>query len=217
MTTARRMNPIFEAIKEAGPSVSDSVTRISLLAQVLDSAVPIPGTRRTIGIDPLIGLIPVVGDAISAALSSYIIWEAKQLGIPRWKLARMIGNLAVDTAVGAVPLVGDFFDFAYKSNRRNLRIVLDHLERMGRLTPKVIDGTAVRMDESTSPRLRGEGFAASPPQGEGEGLSGRAPPSTGPSPARLRRVGLSPRCGERGHLPLEMNCRKRSDFGAPKT
>jgi hypothetical protein len=169
MNTAR-MNPIFEALKEAGPNVSDSVTRISLLAQVLDSAIQSPGTNRTIGIDPLIGLIPVVGDAISAALSSYIIWEAKQLGIPRWKLARMVGNMAVDTAVGAVPLLGDLFDVAFKSNRRNLRIVLDHLERTGRLTPKVIEGTAVRVDEASSPRLRGEGFAARPrsePAGRG--------------------------------------------------
>jgi hypothetical protein len=167
---ATRMEPIFEALKESGPTIRDSVARISALAKILDSAIPIPGTNRTIGIDPLIGLIPVVGDAISAALASYIIWEAKQLGIPRWKLARMIGNMAMDTAVGAVPLVGDLFDLAYKSNRRNLRIVLDHLERTGRLTPKVIEGTAVRIDERPSPRLRTEGFAARPrsePEGRG--------------------------------------------------
>ena len=117
MTTTTRMQPIFEALKESGPNATDSVARISLLAHVLDSAITIPGTNRTIGIDPLLGLIPVVGDAISAALSSYIVWEAKQLGIPRWKLARMIGNIAVDTAIGAVPLVGDFFDLGFKSNK----------------------------------------------------------------------------------------------------
>jgi hypothetical protein len=159
MTTTTRMQPIFEALKESGPNVSDSVSRISLLAHVLDSAITIPGTNRTIGIDPLLGLIPVIGDAISAALSSYIVWEGKQLGLPSWKLARMIGNVAVDTVVGAVPFVGDFFDLGFKSNKRNVRIVLDHLEKTGRLTPKVIDGTAVRVDEFTSPRLRGEGFA----------------------------------------------------------
>ncbi|HZB36456.1 MAG TPA: DUF4112 domain-containing protein [Beijerinckiaceae bacterium] len=167
---ATRMEPIFETLKESGPTTKDSVARISTLAKVLDSAIPIPGTNRTIGIDPLLGLFPVVGDAISAALASYIIWEARQLGIPRWKIARMIGNMALDTAVGAVPLVGDLFDMAYKSNRRNLRIVLDHLEQTGRLTPKVIEGTAVRVEESSSPRLRGEGFAARPrsePAGRG--------------------------------------------------
>ena len=157
MTTTARMKPIFEALKESGPNVSDSVARISFLAQVLDSAITIPGTNRTIGIDPLLGLIPGIGDAISAALSSYIVWEAKQLGVPRWKLARMVGNIAADTAIGAVPLVGDLFDLGFKANRRNLRIVLDHLEKSGRLTPKVIDGTAVRLDESSSPHVTERG------------------------------------------------------------
>lgn len=147
MTTTTRMKPIFEALKESGPNASDSVARISTLAHLLDSAIPIPGTNRTIGLDALLGLIPALGDAISAALSSYIIWEAKQLGIPRWKLARMVGNVAVDTAVGAVPLVGDLFDLAFKSNKRNLRIVLDHLEQTGRMGPRTIEGTAVRLDE----------------------------------------------------------------------
>src|SRR5918993_1294110 len=144
---ATRMEPIFETLKESGPTTKDSVARISTLAKVLDTAIPIPGTNRTIGIDPLLGLIPVVGDAVSAALSSYIIWEARQLGLPRWKIARMIGNMALDTTVGAVPFVGDLFDLAYKANRRNLRIVLDHLEKSGRFTPKVIDGTAIRLNE----------------------------------------------------------------------
>ena len=155
MTTTARMKPIFEAIKESGPTVSDSVSRISLLAHVLDSAIPIPGTNRTIGIDPLLGLIPVVGDAIGAALSSYIVWEAKQLGLPSWKLARMIGNIAADTAIGAVPLIGDLFDAGFKANKRNLRIVLEHLEKTGRLTPQVIDGTAVRVDERPAPASLG--------------------------------------------------------------
>jgi Domain of unknown function (DUF4112) len=144
---ATRFQPIFEAVEASRPSLQDSVARISALAHLLDSAIPIPGTNRTIGIDPLIGLIPVVGDAISAALSSYIIWEARQLGLPPWKLARMIGNVALDTAAGSVPFLGDLFDAAFKSNRRNVRIVLDHLHQTGRLTPKVIDGTAVRVSE----------------------------------------------------------------------
>lgn len=169
MNTAR-INPIFEALKESGPNVADPVARISALAHLLDSAIPIPGTNRTIGLDALLGLVPAVGDAISAALSSYIIWEAKQLGIPRWKLARMIGNVAVDTAVGVVPFVGDLFDFAYKSNKRNVRIVLDHLEQTGRMGPRTIEGTAVRMDETSSPRLPAGGFAARPRSGrEGRG------------------------------------------------
>ena len=88
--------------------------------------------------------MPGVGDAVSAALSSYIIWEARQLGLPRWKIARMIGNLALDTTFGAIPIAGDLFDMAYKSNQRNLRIVTDHLEKQH---PREIEGTATRVSE----------------------------------------------------------------------
>ena len=108
-----------------------------------------PGLNRSIGIDALIGAVPVVGDAVSAALSSYIIWEARQLGLPRWKIARMLGNVAIDTAIGAIPVAGDVFDVFFKANMRNLRIIHDHLGRDGqgrRRGPKVIDGTAFRVE-----------------------------------------------------------------------
>jgi hypothetical protein len=140
-------SPIFDAIKSAGPTQADSVMRITALAKLMDSAFPIPGTRRTVGLDALLGLVPVVGDLVSTALSSYIIWEARQLGLPSWKIARMIGNVAVDATIGAVPLVGDLFDVAFKANQRNVRIVLDHLEKTGRMGPQVIDAQAVRIDE----------------------------------------------------------------------
>lgn len=144
---APRMQPIFENLKASGPTRADSVGRIAALAHLLDSAILIPGTNRRIGIDALLGLIPGVGDAVSAALASYIIWEARRLGLPRWKIARMVGNLALDTTVGAVPLLGDLFDMAYKANQRNMRIVIEHLERTGRMGPGVIEGTAVRVEE----------------------------------------------------------------------
>ncbi|WP_414473441.1 DUF4112 domain-containing protein [Microvirga sp. M2] len=137
---------IFEAIKAAGPSREDSLARITLLAKLLDSAFVIPGLNRRVGFDALLGLVPVVGDAVSAALASYIIWEARQLGLPRWKIARMVGNVAVDTALGAIPLAGDVFDVFFKANERNLRIINDHLGVTKR-GPKVIDGTAVRINE----------------------------------------------------------------------
>ncbi|MXQ11801.1 DUF4112 domain-containing protein [Microvirga makkahensis] len=136
---------IFEAIKAAGPSREDSLARIALLAKLMDSAVVIPGLNRRIGLDAVLGLVPGVGDAISAALASYIIWEARQLGLPRWKIARMIGNVAVDTAIGSIPLAGDVFDVFFKANERNLRIIHDHLGTPKR-GPQVIDATAVRID-----------------------------------------------------------------------
>ncbi|WP_134496276.1 DUF4112 domain-containing protein [Microvirga pakistanensis] len=136
---------LFDAIKAAGPTREDSLARITLVAKLMDSAFVVPGLNRRIGLDAVLGLVPGVGDAISAALASYIIWEARQLGLPRWKIARMIGNVAVDTALGAIPLAGDVFDVFFKANERNLRIIHDHLGTSKR-GPKVIDGTAMRIE-----------------------------------------------------------------------
>lgn len=122
---------LFDALKAAGPSRADSVARLNALATLMDSAITVPGTRFRIGLDAAIGLVPGIGDAVSALISSYIIWEARQLGLPRWKIARMIGNVAVDTAVGAIPFVGDAFDVMFKSNRRNMRILNEHIAREG--------------------------------------------------------------------------------------
>jgi hypothetical protein len=144
MNTAR--SAVFDAIKTAGPSRQDAIARITLVAKLMDSAFLIPGLNRRVGLDAVLGLVPGVGDALSAALASYIIWEARQLGLPRWKIARMIGNVAMDTAIGAIPLAGDVFDVFFKSNERNLRIIHEHLGTPKR-GPKEIDGTAVRIEE----------------------------------------------------------------------
>jgi hypothetical protein len=130
---ALRYDQLFDVVKAMGPTRADSVARIGRLAHLLDSSIPIPGLGRSIGLDAVLGFIPGVGDAASAVLASYIIWEARRLGVPKRKLARMIGNMALDTTVGAIPLVGDLFDMGYKSNRRNVRIVLDHLARTGEI------------------------------------------------------------------------------------
>ena len=137
---------VFEALKTAGPSRADSLARITLLAKLMDNAFVIPGLNRRVGLDSVIGLVPGVGDAISAAIASYIIWEARQLGLPRWKIARMVGNVAVDTALGAIPLAGDVFDIFFKANERNMRIIHDHLGTPKR-GPREIEGTAVRVNE----------------------------------------------------------------------
>jgi len=135
----------FEAIKRAGPTRGDAVARMEALATLLDSAILIPGTNQRVGFDALIGLVPGVGDAISAALSAYIIWEARQLGLPRWKIARMVANVALDTALGAVPVAGDLFDVLFRANKRNMRIVREHLAR--KHGPREIEGEAVRVGE----------------------------------------------------------------------
>jgi hypothetical protein len=136
----------FDAIKAAGPTRADALARVTLVARLMDNAFLIPGLNRRIGLDAVIGLVPGVGDAVSAALASYIVWEAHQLGLPRWKIARMIGNVALDTALGAIPVAGDVFDVFFKANQRNLRIIENHLG-LARRGPRQIDGTATRMDE----------------------------------------------------------------------
>ena len=103
--------------------------RVEAMEMVLERSFVIPGINRPVGLDALVGLVPVVGDAIGMALGAYIVWEARNLGMPKWKLLRMAGNVAFDSVVGAVPLAGDLFDFLFRSNTRNLRIVKQHLDK----------------------------------------------------------------------------------------
>lgn len=102
--------------------------RVEAMEQALERVWTIPGINRKVGLDALLGLVPVIGD-LAAALGSYIIWEARNLGLPRWKIARMMGHVAFDTVLGAVPVVGDAFDLFYRSNSYNLGIIRRHLDR----------------------------------------------------------------------------------------
>lgn len=141
--------------------IDAAMLRIEALARLMDSAFEIPGTKFRMGLDGIIGLVPVLGDLLSSLISSYIIWEAKNLGVSRFTLSRMMGNVALDTVVGLVPLLGDAFDMAFKSNMKNLVLLRKHLEKNGYSAPEfgsprvgplgrgpgpVIEGTATRID-----------------------------------------------------------------------
>lgn len=93
------------------------------VATWLDDAIAIPGTRLRIGLDPLVGLVPGIGDLAGALASAYLVLVALQLGAPAPVAVRMVVNLALDAVVGAIPLAGDLFDFAWKANRRNLQLL----------------------------------------------------------------------------------------------
>ena len=103
--------------------------RVEALEHLLEGLFKVPGLGRKVGLDAIVGLIPVVGDAITAAMGLYLVWEARNLGMPRWQLWRMAGNVGIDSLIGAVPLAGDLFDFAFRSNTRNLRIIRKHLDK----------------------------------------------------------------------------------------
>lgn len=104
---------------------SRGITRLEFLARVLDDAIQVPGTNFRFGLDPLLGLIPGLGDGIATFCSGLILIEAARLGAPKRYLTPIFGNILLDGLIGLVPLVGDIADFGFKSNRRNLEILRD--------------------------------------------------------------------------------------------
>lgn len=104
-----------------------TLARLDRLAWLLDTSIGIPGTRWRFGLDPLLGMVPGIGDVVGAALSSYIVYEAWRLRMPPALLARMIANVAADTLLGAVPVAGDVFDAWWKTNRRNVDLLRRYL------------------------------------------------------------------------------------------
>ncbi len=107
------------------------LARLRRLAWIIDAAAVVPGTRFRFGLNSVIGLAPGVGDAALGVISLYIVYCARQLGVPGPQLARMLGNVAAEVVGGAVPLIGDLFAVALKANLRNIAIIEDHLRRHG--------------------------------------------------------------------------------------
>jgi hypothetical protein len=105
------------------PSHQARLQRIRWLSYLLDERFRIPGTRSRIGLDGLLGLLPGVGDTVGALLSIYVLFEAIQMGVPRTTLLRMVANIALDTVVGAIPVLGDVFDVAWKANKKNVALL----------------------------------------------------------------------------------------------
>ena len=112
--------------------------RVEALERVLERSFTVPGLNRSVGLDAIVGLVPVAGDLISAAMGMYLVWEARNLGMSKFQLARMTANVGFDTLVGAVPVAGDVFDFMFRSNTRNLKLIRRHLDKHHHHT-KVID------------------------------------------------------------------------------
>ena len=104
----------------------ESERRIGRVTHALDELIGVPGTQVKVGLDPIIGLIPVVGDVVAAIVGAWIIGEAARFGIPRVVLARMVVNMGIDVAIGAIPLLGDLYDVVFRSNSKNLALFRRH-------------------------------------------------------------------------------------------
>ncbi len=139
--------------------LSAELQRIDRIARLLDSQYRIPGTRFRFGLDSLVGLVPGIGDTLTALPSAWIIWKAHKLGAPRSTLMRMGANTAVDYVVGSIPLVGDLVDLGFKANLRNADLLRDHLttqiatapSRPGRASPDIRSGSPEPSDSADRP------------------------------------------------------------------
>jgi uncharacterized protein DUF4112 len=124
-----RTNPKFPTQSSGTAMEIDVATRarnVRVLARLLDNSIPVPGTSWKVGLDPIIGLIPGIGDLIGAVISGYIILEAARAEVPTLTLVRMLGNVGVDTLLGAIPALGDVFDAGWKANMRNVALLERH-------------------------------------------------------------------------------------------
>lgn len=114
---------------ELSPEEEALLRQLQRLARLLDEQFLIPGTNFRAGFDGLVGLIPGIGDLLTGGISIYILLQARRFKLPKHVQARMLANIGIDVVFGSVPVVGDIFDVAFKSNRRNLRLLQRHLER----------------------------------------------------------------------------------------
>jgi hypothetical protein len=133
-----------EGFRISAGGTEESVARVEALARLMDGVFTLPGTNLRLGLDAIVGLVPVAGDVISGLISSYLIWEARRIGAPRWLVARMMANTLLDTTLGAIPLVGDAFDVMFRANMRNMALLRRHMQRRGlQDAGPIIDGEVV--------------------------------------------------------------------------
>lgn len=122
-------------LEDLPPAHARKLRRLRRLSWLLDAAWRVPGTRFRVGVDAMIGLVPGVGDLAGAAVTFYLLHQARSLGVSRAALVRMTGNAMLEVTVGAIPLVGDLFDASFKANLRNLRLLEAALARDGMVLP----------------------------------------------------------------------------------
>jgi hypothetical protein len=124
-----RFNAFADSLPGLGRDPGSVRRRVEAMERLLERAFVVPGLNRPIGLDVVLDLLPVAGSVVGAVLGSWMVWEARNLGMSRWQMARMFGNVGVDALLGAIPWVGAIPDFFFRSNTRNLRMIRRHLDR----------------------------------------------------------------------------------------
>ena len=122
------MRPSVTRLRQLSPAQEQRLGALRKVASLLDSAFLVPGTSYRFGLDPIVGLVPLLGDLVSPLFTLGILWQGRDLGIPKVIQLRMIFNVAIDSLLGLVPVVGDLFDFAWKSNNMNLALLELHAQ-----------------------------------------------------------------------------------------
>ena len=118
--------PRVVRLRQLSPAQEARLVVLRHLSRLLDSAFEVPGTGYRIGLDPIIGLLPGLGDLVSPVFAVFVLWQSRELGLPRVVQLRMLFNVAIDAIIGAVPVVGDAFDFAWKANDMNMALLERH-------------------------------------------------------------------------------------------
>ena len=140
--------PAFEALPfpRLGTDPQSVRQRVETMEKLLERMFVIPGTKQTVGLDVILDLVPVVGDIAAAALGAYIVWEAKNLGMSKWQMTRMSGNVGMNWLLGllsVVPVVGTIPTLFFRSNSRNLKIIKRHLAKH-HASSAVVEGQVTR-------------------------------------------------------------------------
>lgn len=117
-----------EVLDLDGEATDPAVNRVNKLSKLLDSSVKIPGTNFSVGLDPILGILPGAGDAVAMGISLYIVFEAFRADVPRGVLARMLLNIGVDAVIGSIPVLGTIFDAFWKANVWNAKMFEEHVE-----------------------------------------------------------------------------------------
>jgi hypothetical protein len=128
-TRPRPYRALADRVPGLGRDPQSVRKRVEMMERLLERMFVIPGIKRPVGLDVILDALPFAGDVIGAALGSWLVWEARNLGMSKWQMARMFGNVGIDFLLGAIPLIGAIPDFFFRSNSRNLRIIRKHLDK----------------------------------------------------------------------------------------